>query len=115
MTVRFVIVGFVLFFCLFSGCSPRKEAAQEAKDSVPAELTLPQIPKLPQTYKPTNKEIQTALRNAGFYHGEIDGDIGPMSKQAIRDFQAANNLQVDGRVGPKTWAALEKYLSQGGE
>ncbi|MFC1658150.1 peptidoglycan-binding protein [Candidatus Omnitrophota bacterium] len=115
MAARLVIVCLPFLLCLLVGCGRRQEEAQEVKEFTSTELTLPQIPKLPLTYKPTNKDIQTALRNAGFYQGEIDGDIGPMSKQAIREFQAENNLQADGRVGPKTWAILEKYLSQGGE
>ena len=58
------------------------------------------------------KDIQTALKNAGFYAGSIDGKIGPKSKKAIEAFQAANGLKVDGKVGPKTWAELEKFLKQ---
>lgn len=57
------------------------------------------------------QKIQTALRNAGFYGGNIDGKIGPASKRAIEQFQQSHNLKVDGKVGPKTWAALEPYLS----
>lgn len=62
-------------------------------------------------YKPTTREIQTALKNAGLYMGEIDGKKGPMTKKAIEDFQKENNLAVDGKVGPKTWEALSKYLN----
>ncbi len=62
-------------------------------------------------YKPTAKEIQTALKNAGYYTGTVDGKIGPRSKQAIEDFQKANGLTADGKVGPKTWAALSAYLN----
>lgn len=58
-----------------------------------------------------NKKIQTALKNAGFYQGAIDGKIGPASKRAIEAFQKSNGLKVDGKVGPKTWAALEPYLN----
>ena len=56
------------------------------------------------------QKIQTALKNAGLYQGAIDGKIGPGSKRAIQEFQTANNLKADGKVGPKTWAALEPYL-----
>ena len=56
------------------------------------------------------QRIQTALKNAGLYQGAIDGKIGPGSKRAIQEFQTANNLKADGKVGPKTWAALEPYL-----
>lgn len=62
-------------------------------------------------YKPTNEEIQTALKNAGFYTAEVDGKIGPRTKKAIEEFQKTNNLQTDGKVGPKTWLALSRYLN----
>lgn len=77
--------------------------AVETKEVVPLP---PQAP-----YKPSNIEIQTALKNAGFYKGKIDGSIGPKSKKAIEDFQSANGLKADGKVGPKTWEALSKHLS----
>ena len=57
------------------------------------------------------QKIQTALKNAGLYQGNIDGKIGPGTKKAIQTFQQNNNLKVDGKVGPKTWAALEAYLN----
>ncbi len=58
-----------------------------------------------------DKEIQTALKNAGLYHGAIDGKIGPGTKKAIQAFQTSHGLKADGKVGPKTWAALEAFLS----
>ena len=58
------------------------------------------------------KDIQTALKNAGFYAGAIDGKVGPRTKRSIEDFQKAKGLKVDGKVGPKTWTELEKYLNQ---
>lgn len=75
---------------------------------VDPEVELTAIPGPP--YNPTKKEIQLALQNAGFYKGEIDGKIGPVSKRAIEEFQKANGLKVDGKVGLQTWGALEKYL-----
>lgn len=57
-----------------------------------------------------NKKIQTALKNAGFYNGAIDGKLGPMSKNAIEEFQKSKGLKVDGKVGPSTWGELEKSL-----
>ena len=73
-----------------------KEARQ--KDSSKAE------------FRPTTKEIQTALKNAGFDPGSFDGKIGPRTRQAIKDFQKSKGLVPDGVVGPKTWANLSKYL-----
>src|SRR3989338_3981071 len=39
--------------------------------------------------KPSAKEIQAALKNAGFYNGPIDGSIGKNTKKAISGFQEA--------------------------
>jgi len=61
---------------------------------------------------PSPRQIQAALKNAGYYQGVIDGKIGRQSRQAIRDFQKANNLSVDGKVGKKTWVALKEYLQK---
>jgi peptidoglycan hydrolase-like protein with peptidoglycan-binding domain len=63
-------------------------------------------------YRPAATDIQTALTNAGFYKGEIDGKIGPKTKAAVEEFQAANGLTADGKVGPKTWKLLGAYLNQ---
>jgi murein L,D-transpeptidase YcbB/YkuD len=57
-----------------------------------------------------NKQIQTALKNASLYFGEIDGKIGPLTRKAIEEFQKMRGLKVDGKVGPVTWGELQKYL-----
>jgi DNA-directed RNA polymerase alpha subunit len=58
------------------------------------------------------KEIQTCLKNAGFYDGNVDGVKGKQTKKAVKDFQKANGITADGVVGKKTWELLSKY-SQG--
>lgn len=35
-----------------------------------------------------------------------DGIFGPMTTAAVKDYQSAKGLEVDGIVGPKTWHAL---------
>lgn len=52
------------------------------------------------------REIQTRLRELGFYGGPVDGDFGGGTESAVKTFQHANGLEVDGRVGPITWSAL---------
>jgi peptidoglycan hydrolase-like protein with peptidoglycan-binding domain len=89
--------------------------AQTVSQEVPPTAAMPQAPAaaaVPADKLEHNKEIQTALKAAGFYTGNVDGKIGPKTKKAIMEFQKANGLKADGKVGPKTWAALEKYLKQ---
>jgi len=62
--------------------------------------------------RPNLKQIQTALKNAGYNPGTIDGRLGSQTKEAIKSFQKDNGLHADGRVGKKTWNLLRKYLYQ---
>ena len=74
--------------------------------------------KTPVQTKPTLKRgskgdyvalLQTMLVNKGYDVGKsgIDGDFGKDTEKAVKAFQKANQLQQDGIVGAKTWAALE--------
>ncbi len=56
------------------------------------------------------RQIQTALKSAGFYKGPIDGKTGPQTKEAIKAFQKTNDLKPDGIVGKRTAEKLSKYL-----
>lgn len=49
--------------------------------------------------------IQQALRDRGA-DVDVDGYFGPGTVMAVRRFQGAGGLNVDGLVGPRTWAAL---------
>ena len=61
--------------------------------------------------KLTNKQIQKALKNAGYYDGNIDGKMGRKTKTAIKEFQKNNGLKADGVAGRNTKEKLLKYLS----
>ena len=50
-------------------------------------------------------ELQQELTRHGF-PVSADGEFGAVTEDAVRDFQSANGLTVDGVVGPLTWAAL---------
>jgi N-acetylmuramoyl-L-alanine amidase len=52
------------------------------------------------------RQIQTRLRDWGYYSGSVDGVYGSGTQKAVRYFQSRNGLTVDGKVGPKTLAAL---------
>jgi hypothetical protein len=53
-----------------------------------------------EEFEPANspKGIQKKLQNLGYYPGKIDGDLGPMTKDAINNFQKSNNLTVTGEI-----------------
>jgi transcriptional regulator with XRE-family HTH domain len=55
---------------------------------------------------PQVAEFQCLLQRAGFSPGGIDGSFGPETLAALIAFQKARLLDVDGQVGPHTWAAL---------
>ena len=54
----------------------------------------------------TVREIQTRLKNWGYYSGAVDGIYGSQTEKAVRYFQQKNGLSVDGQVGNQTLAAL---------
>jgi peptidoglycan hydrolase-like protein with peptidoglycan-binding domain len=93
------------------------EPAQNvAVETIPPTAAAPQAPAksaiAAQAEKPDrNKEVQQALKAAGFYAGPVDGKIGPKTKKAIEEFQKSRGLKADGKVGPRTWAELEKVLN----
>lgn len=64
-----------------------------------------------ESKKLSDRQVQTALKNAGFYRGSVDGKIGSATTEAIKAFQRANGLKADGVVGRKTRANLMKYLT----
>lgn len=53
-------------------------------------------------------DLQDQLDRLSYFSGRIDGDFGPLTRQAVLAFQADQGLTVDGIVGPQTWDALAK-------
>ncbi|WKZ38585.1 MAG: peptidoglycan-binding protein [Anaerolineales bacterium] len=52
------------------------------------------------------RAIQRLLRDKFNYSIQVDGIFGPDTADAVKDFQTANGLTVDGIVGPLTWRYL---------
>ena len=52
------------------------------------------------------KRLQQQLKNLGYYTGSVDGKFGQGTEAAVRDFQAAHGLSVDGKAGRNTQEKL---------
>jgi len=52
------------------------------------------------------KVLQERLKVAGFYYGNSTGIFGPITQEAVKRFQKAYQLTVDGVVGKSTLAKL---------
>ncbi len=52
------------------------------------------------------EDVKKLQKSLGFPEEDIDGAFGKDTDEAVRRFQEAHGLKVDGKVGPATWAAL---------
>ena len=52
------------------------------------------------------RDVQTRLNQVVSSPVAVDGYFGARTEAAVREFQAANGLAVDGVVGPATWNRL---------
>lgn len=57
-------------------------------------------------------ELQKMLKDLGYYSGSLTGNFHGLTKQAVKKFQEANKLTVDGIAGTKT---LNKLYSLSGK
>ena len=77
-----------------------EEKVIEGMYRTPSGFTLPSV------------QIQQALKNAGYYQGQLDGKIGSGTRAALKAFQGDNGLGKDGVCGRKTWSKLKAYLEK---
>jgi len=52
------------------------------------------------------KSAQQSLSDKGFYHGSVDGKIGPRTRAGIREYQKSESLPVTGRFDVATAGRL---------
>jgi len=50
--------------------------------------------------------VQTALQEQGYYHGEVDGLLGPLTRAAIADYQRDQGLYITSAIDEPTLASL---------
>jgi len=58
--------------------------------------------------------VQARLNNLGFYSGAVDGIVGPMTSEALRDFQGKERLQQTGQIDTATRNRLKSKHDQPG-
>jgi len=51
-------------------------------------------------------KIQHALRDAGYHVGGVDGEWGPNTRQALKDFQEDQGMAATGRLNRRVISAL---------
>jgi putative peptidoglycan binding protein len=50
--------------------------------------------------------VQATLQQQGYYHGDVDGLVGPLTRGAIADYQRANGLYVTSAIDQPTLQSL---------
>ncbi|TNE56664.1 MAG: peptidoglycan-binding protein, partial [Alphaproteobacteria bacterium] len=55
------------------------------------------------------ENLQKALKDKGYFEGDIDGVFSDELKAAVEAFQKDEGLEVDGIAGPTTQKALGLY------
>lgn len=60
------------------------------------------------------KELQQSLKSLGFYYGGVDGKEGTVTLAALKAFQRAYGLNIDGKPGAETLQTMQTALDSGG-
>lgn len=85
----------------------------EATETVPLHIQKRRLLKftLPMMQGSDVVYCQRILQNLGYDLGKTGADskYGKRTEEAIKAFQRERSLVDDGKVGPETWAMLEKY------
>ncbi|HEX7518042.1 MAG TPA: peptidoglycan-binding domain-containing protein [Chthoniobacterales bacterium] len=51
-------------------------------------------------------DVQTTLQEQGYYHGEVDGLVGPLTQEALAAYQSAQGLEQTAAIDQPTLEAL---------
>ena len=95
--------------------APAPQPEYQPRSSNPAPSVIPDsTSRIERTIpKPTPQELsimvvraQAALMRRGFYHGDIDGLLGPMTREALRAFQQVEGIPQTGRMDIETLTRL---------
>ena len=67
----------------------------------------------PFTYNPKVEEIQQILEDFGYSSGKVDGKFGPNTRKAVEKFQKEQGLKVTRFVDQATWKKLQALKNTG--
>lgn len=56
-------------------------------------------------------ELQEKLSKLGYYSGQVDGDFGPKTYEALTTFQSTYGLFIDGLAGEQTFSKLDMLIN----
>jgi peptidoglycan hydrolase-like protein with peptidoglycan-binding domain len=94
-------IGLLLFYV-----GPCKNTKNKIFQGDPAKLKEEQIIGRVQGHNPRVWEIQKILKDAHYYAGSIDGNIGKETREAIKSFQTEEELNPTGQIDQETYSAL---------
>ncbi len=98
---RLAPVGaFVVVAVLAAGCSSNSSSSTTSSSANSSTTTTAGLSKA------AVRVLQVALAKVGCYSGSVDGTIGSLTTQAVRAFQSASGLPVDGVYGSNTQRKL---------
>jgi len=72
----------------------------------PKGAPMPAMPRATIQKGSTGPDVVACQNSLGVY--PADGDFGPITDSAVKGYQAAAGVAVDGVVGPNTWAKIDE-------
>lgn len=91
-------------------CGPAtRESLKKNNSTVKNPYANPAVAVLPGQTGTNVRWVQFQLNKYGATTVDLDGSYGPACTSAVKAFQKASGLEVDGYCGPATQAVLEKY------
>ena len=95
-----------------AGNAPAAAPVSTGQKEIPVTVTLPLLKK--GAVSNAVKNAQALLIQHGYScggrivagHESPDGEFGPTTEKAVKDFQTLRKLEVDGEIGKDTWTAL---------
>ena len=60
----------------------------------------------PRPFDQVVADVQSVLQEQGYYHGEVDGLVGPLTREALASYQSAQGLEPTAAIDQPTLESL---------